>query len=354
MENTFSQINIGSSTSLTDPEGVTLLGRQYSDYTPYTQTWNLTVQYQLDRNDSLQVGYVGVVGRHLDNPNTTSNSASVLAPPGTNPTGYYPNPDFATNSGYETFTASSAYHSMQALYSRQLGAGLSVLANYTYSKCESDQSTQASTLSYRAQWLPGFGIKGDYSLCDTDATNVAHISGTYQLPFGKGRTFLAGANKVTDLVLGGWNLASIYTFQSGQPFTVPCASSTSAFFGCNANVVGNLYAGSHNQTQWLNPTALTTPPAVASTSAASFASLGSKPFQARGPSYTNIDASLLKDFKLTEQAKIQFRVDAFNLENTAQFNNPGNLNYNTLNNFSEITSDRGIPRELQFALKLYY
>jgi len=60
----------------------------------------------------------------------------------------------------------------------------------------SDQHTQASeNQQYRAQWLPGFGIKPDYALCDSDATNIVHIAGTYDLPFGRGRALLANANK---------------------------------------------------------------------------------------------------------------------------------------------------------------
>ena len=42
---------------------------------------------------------------------------------------------------------------------------------------------------YRAEWLPGFGIKGDYGLCDSDATDLCHVAGTYDLPFGRGRMF---------------------------------------------------------------------------------------------------------------------------------------------------------------------
>ena len=46
--------------------------------------------------------------------------------------------------------------------------------------------TRQYNAGYRAQWLPGFGIKGDYGLCDADATNLVHVAGTYNLPFGRG------------------------------------------------------------------------------------------------------------------------------------------------------------------------
>ncbi len=68
--------------------------------------------------------------------------------------------------------------------------GLYLLGNYTYSKCMSDQHTQADTnQQYRAEWLPEFGINGDYALCDTDATHLVHVAGSYNLPFGRGQAF---------------------------------------------------------------------------------------------------------------------------------------------------------------------
>ena len=143
--------------------------------------------------------------------------------------------------------------------------------------------------------------------------------------------------------------------QAGQPFTISCPTSTTAFFGCNADLVPgvNLYAGPHNYTQWLNPAALVTPP-VATTASATFASLGGKAMQARGPAYHDLDASLFKDFQVNEQTKFQFRAEVFNLPNNVVFSSPGHLNYTVTNLFSEITGTRTSPRILQLALKLYY
>jgi hypothetical protein len=72
------------------------------------------------------------------------------------------------------------------------------------------------------------------------------------------------------------------------------------------------------------------------------------------PSLLNMDMSLFKEFLLGERAHLQFRAKAFNVANTAQFGNPGNLDFTNANNFSEITSLRGNARLVQFALKLYY
>jgi Carboxypeptidase regulatory-like domain/TonB-dependent Receptor Plug Domain len=357
MENAFSEVNIGDPTVNTGL-GLNLYGRQYNYQTPYIQTFNLTIQQQVTNHDSIQIGYVGAVGRHLDNLGYF-NSPSQILPVSANPQNYVPFPGFARNATYETTNATSSYNSMQITYEHQMNVGLTVLANYSYSKCMSNQHTQASqNQQYRAQWLPGFGIAADYGLCDSDVTNVVHASGSYALPFGHGRAYMSNVSKPTDLILGGWNVNFIYTFQGGQPVTVTCPQATSAF-GCFGNVVSgaNIYGGQHNFAQWLNPQAFSQPPAATAIGQASFAPLGGGPQQARGPGFNNWDASVLKNFGFTEALRLQFRAEAFNLFNTTPLGQPGSLGNFTTTNFASITTARNggnASRRLQFALKLFF
>ncbi len=354
IENGMANLNI-QDPAIVNTAGIGLYGRQYDFRTPYTQTLNLSVQYEISHSDAIQVAYVGALGRHLDVLGA-HNSPSVLLPPGANIYANIPDPDFSPNSNYETTNGASVYHSLQVVYNRQLNHGLSMLANYTYSDCEQDQLGLGQGLSsYRAQWLPGFGPKGDYQRCDTDARQVVHLSGSYQLPVGHGRQFLTSGNTAVDLILGGWAFNYIFTDQGGQPFTVPCAVSTTSFFGCNANKVAgqNPYAGAHTQAQWINPAAFATPP-VATAASATIASLGGAGSQVRGPTYINLDASIFKDFHFNESTRLQFRAETFNLANHPQFDNPSTLNYLNTSSFGEITNDRGQQRLIQFALKLYY
>jgi hypothetical protein len=80
----------------------------------------------------------------------------------------------------------------------------------------------------------------------------------------------------------------------------------------------------------------------------------------RGPHFNNFDASVFKSISLPKSTRLEFRAEAFNLMNTAQFAQPGNTGGftnpgpNNSNGFSAITYDRNSPRQLQFALKLYY
>lgn len=356
IENALLNLNVQDPANVSTA-GIGLYGRQYNFQTPYTETMNLSLQYELSPVDSIQAGYVGALGRHLDVLGS-HNSPSVLLPPGADLYANIPDPDFAPNSNYESTNGASSYNSLQVVYSRQMSRGLMVLGNWTYSRCEQDQlGLGQGVSSYRAEWLPGFGPKGDFQRCDTDAKHVVHVSGSYDLPFGRGRQFMANAGRAADLALGGWDINFIYTDQGGQPFTIPCAVSTVSFFGCNADVVPgqDLYKGGHTQKQWLNPAAFATPP-IATPDSATIASLGGSGAQARGPRYTNVDASLFKNFRITEETKLQFRAEAFNLANHVQFDNPptSSLNYTSASNFSLITSERGLYRVLQLALKLYF
>lgn len=353
-ENAFSTVNL-QDPSQVGGGGVSLLGRQYDFQTPYTQTFNFTLQKQVGRFDSFQAGYIGTLSRHLDIQGA-HNSPSQLAPSGADLSKYVPFPDFSPNSAYETTNGASSYNSLQVVYSHAANHGLSTFANYTYSKCMSNSAEFGRANAYpRAEWLPGFGVAAENQLCDADATNVIHASGTYELPFGKGRQFLGGANRIVQTLVGGWAVNYIYTHQSGQPFTIGCPRQTNAFFGCNANVVPgqNLYAGPHNIDQWLNPKAFALPPTFQAGDVG-FASLGGQAQQARGPGFNILDASFFKEFPIVEQVRLVFRAEAFNVANTPQFSNPGNLDFTNTTNFSQITGLRGNPRLLQLALKLYY
>jgi len=343
--------------------GLTLYGRQYNFQTPYQQTFNLTVQDQFTQRDSISFAYVASLGRHLDSA-STQNAPSAIMPPGTNmydPTvpGHIPFPALAPNAVYQATSSSSNYNSFQAVYQHQLSAGLTVLANYTYSKCMTDQrSLISSTLpSYRAPWLPGWGQSADYGLCFSDTAQVVHASGTYNLPFGRSQPLLNNVNSVTNAFIGGWITNFIFSHQTGQPFTIQCPISTTADFGCFANVVHgqDIYGGPHDVHQWLNPNAFANPPVATQIGQSGTAPLGGSPTPVRGPGFQNLDMSLFKQFPIHEAVKLEFRAEAFNLPNWHSFANPSaNLNFLNTAGFSQITSSRSNPRILQLALKLYY
>jgi hypothetical protein len=354
-----------------EPGGVSFTGEDYHMKMPYTQGYNFTLQYQLSANDTVQAGYVGNTVRHLGiyiNPN----SPSEILPPGLNSFDYSPYPDFPNGFTYSSFAGDSFYNSLQLNYERRFSQGLSVLANFTWSKCRTDAVdvlNGTALTGYRAPLLPGFGIQGDYGLCDFNIPKVFHLSGVYELPVGHGRQFLSHSGKAVDAVLGGWSTNWILTLQNGQPGTVPCAISTTSGFGCNAFLVPgqSVTAGPHNVNQWLNPAAFTSPPVATSIGQSDYSPLGGAPTQFLGPGFHRLDFSLFKSFQFTERTRLEFRSEFFNLTNTPNFSPPGfggngvvaapgSLDY-TSNSFGTINSTRdgqNDQREVQFALKFYW
>jgi hypothetical protein len=355
-----------------EPGGVSFTGEDYHMPTPYTQGYNLTLQYELSPNDTVQLGYVGNTVHHMGtyvNPNTPQE----ILPPGLSPLAYSPYPDFSSYMTYSTFSGNSHYNSLQANYERRVGHGLSALGNFTWASCMDDATdvlNPTALFIYRAPFLPHFGIHGDFSRCDFDINKVVHFSGMYELPFGKGRHLLGSSGGVANAILGGWDTNWILTLEDGQPGTVPCTIATTSGFGCYAlQVPGvDLYAGKHNQDQWMNAAAFQTPPVATTIGQTDYSPLGGGPAQFRGPGFHRMDFSLFKQFQLNERFRMEFRSEFFNLTNHPNFSNPGfalngvpaapgALNYNNPTNFGKITSTRdgqNDQREIQFALKLYF
>jgi len=353
-----------------EPSGVSFTGEDYHMKTPVTNGYNLTLQYQLTANQTLQLGYVGNSVRHLGsyiNPNTPSE----ILPNGLNFYAYSPFPDFQNGITYSSFASDSYYNSLQANYERRFSYGLTLLANLTWSQCRTDASDvlNETALYYRAPMLPHFGIQADYGRCDFDDPKVVHVSGTYELPAGKGRRFLGSSSKLVEGILGGWRTNWILTLQDGQPFGIPCVNPTPSGFGCYALLTGqSITAGPHNVNQWINPSAFHDAPEATTIGQTDYSPLGGAPMQFYGPGFHRFDFSLFKEFRTTEKTQLEFRAEFFNLTNHPNFSPPGfsgngvvpapgSLDYDTPSTFGAINSTRdgqNDQREIQFALKFYF
>ena len=82
--------------------------------------------------------------------------------------------------------------------------------------------------------MPGLGTSFDWGLASFDIRNVVHISGGYELPVGRNKTYLAHAGKLTEAALGGWAVNYLVTLQGGQPIEISCPTATTSGTGCNA------------------------------------------------------------------------------------------------------------------------
>jgi hypothetical protein len=359
LENGLLSIPTNDPTQVT-ASGLTLRGIQLHYKTPYVQSYNFSLQYQLSNTSSVQASYVASLSRNLETFVSTNNQ-SVLLPPGVNPQSYVPFPDFSRGASYDDTVGTANYHSLQTKFEKQYSNGLNALVVYTFSKTRTDAGDLLSgggVAGFRAPNLPGWGIQKDMGLAPFDIRHAFTASGTYELPVGKGKRYLSSSPALAQFILGNWSTNWILTLDTGQPQTINCVTTTGAGTGCYALYTGqNPYGGSHNVQHFYNAAAFADPAPVRTVGQTDYSPLGGGPTQVSGPPYRRLDFSLFKSFPVNERMRFEFRAESFNLTNTPNFSLPSNLNYQDAANFGKITSTRDAPndaRELQFALKFYW
>ncbi|HUI43337.1 MAG TPA: TonB-dependent receptor [Terriglobia bacterium] len=380
LEATFSCISLDP--SLVNVNGIGPQGLQYDFKTPYTLGWNLTLQYALAPSTTLTVAYVGDGSRHLITGGASNSYSTIqLNPQGINcgPGGIAPFPDLGCNDSIQLTQGNSNYNSLQTTLEKHYSNGLNFLATYTWSHCRGDGGDELNGgigEGHRAPGLPGFGIQGDYQNCDYDIRNVFHFSGGYQLPFGSKKRFLANATGAANQIVGGWQTVWNFTAEGGQPITIGCPYGTTGNLGCDSMLLPGMDPyGSGAPDNFLNAAAFTQPcpapgftqPPRCSNVGTGIGLLGGAPTMISGPGITRVDFSLFKQFRLSERYNLEFRSEFFNILNHPTFNAPGfggngvvavpgSTNFFDPH-FGAIGSTRfpfQDPRQIQFALKLYF
>jgi len=196
---------------IVNASGLGLRGIQYNYKTPYAMGMNLTVEYLLTPTLSLQAAYVGTQARHLEI-FPGNNEPSVVAPVNTPAKTLVPFPDFGIGNSQAFTEGISNYNGLQTQIQKSFSAGLQFLFTYTWSKTLTDASDllnfgsvaqiAGGTNGYRAPYVPGVGVRADYGLAPADVRNVFHFSGTYDMPFGRGKKFGADASGFMNQVIG--------------------------------------------------------------------------------------------------------------------------------------------------------
>jgi hypothetical protein len=358
LENTFANLSLAPAS--VNVKGLTLRGFQRDMKTTYAEGYNLSLQYQIRQALAFSAAYVGSVGRHI-NSMIDPNSVGVLLPPGTNTVPYLPYTATATSGNTVVLTGlNSGYNGLLLNLEQRPVHGLTFLTNFSFAKAltTARDPLEGTIGGYRAPYLPGMGVGADKGFADFNVRRIFHFSGTYDLPYGAGKTFGGSAHGVQQAVLGSWSTNFIVVAQDGQPFTVGCSVTTAAGLGCNANLVQgvNPYANS-SVAHFVNAASFSNPAIVTSLGSTDVRALGGRPTQLSGPPFRRLDFSIFKHFDFTERYKAEFRTEIFNVTNTANFSNPSSLNFTNTSNFGQITSTRDSPndpREIQFALKLYW
>jgi hypothetical protein len=254
----------------------------------------------------------------------------------------------------------SHYNALQATLGHHFGQGLYFQSAYTYANSIDDVSN--ASVAFVARINDQNNPRASRGLSDFAKRQRWVTSAVYQLPS------LNGANKLTKSVLGGWQASTVIIVQSGSPFTVfdpaggsayqlasPSASATFApGFSCgNAASSGSTTARLGN---WVKAAAYQPNPlAPLSTGGFSDATLyGDTPRNCIiGPPQRNVDFSLGKIFKITEEQNLRFLADFFNLFNHPSFANPAFAAVGSTpgSGSAPITSTIGTPRLIQFSLR---
>ena len=251
--------------------------------------------------------------------------------------------------------ARSNYHSLQLTIATRRSNGLTLNANYTFSRTEDNLVART-----------GYDFDQDWAVGANDQPHVLNAIVLYDLPFGaEGRP--GSGNTLVRAIVGGWQVSGISQFRSGRP--IGSTGSIGSIVGaCNLPSAGTCYAdfnpafsgsvrinGDYGDGDVLGPN----PPAYidrnAFVSAPSF-TFGNTPrtlaYDLRNPSSFNQDLSIQRDFRAGGSVKLRIGAEVFNLFNTVVF---GGINTNITNaNFGRVSSQANTPRVVQLKLRLEF
>lgn len=323
--------------------------------TPYIQQWNLTIQREIFRDYTLEIGYLGSKGTGLwglinGNPAQFIELNGVPPNPGNTDARRPHGPEFgAVQVVSDAF--SSTYNSLQVTGKKRFSQGFTFLAAYTWSKSIDFTSSQLPFL-IRITGQPQFFAQNpedrdaERAVSAFDATNRFVISYTWELPWFRDRT---GWQRQ---LLAGWQINGITTFQDGTPFTVFDSSDPNVDGSRDdrPNLVGDLSEGPNiTKVTPFNPAAFERVPR-----GNNYGNAGRNILRSGG--INNFDLSIFKDFPLSDEreTKLQFRTEIFNL-----FNHPTNFGVpiNDINspNFGRVLQTKTFSqRVIQFALKFQF
>ena len=265
-----------------------------------------------------------------------------------------PYPYIGSISVNQPHQGSSSYNAGIFSVEKRLSRGFSFMGNYTWSKLISD-SVAIPLNWYGEQTLITGYQNGKYnrraerSLDPTDVAQRLVFSGIYELPFGAGRHW--SSVRPVNAVLGGWQVNTIITFQGGLPLNITGANNNLANRPNSTGKSAKLQ--SPTQYEWFDTTAFVNPPTY------TYGNVGRTLPDVRTPGAENMDLSLIKDTRIRERVRLQFRAEAFNVLNHVNLSapstgfSPGANGYNASATFGTITSARD-PRHGQLALKLIF
>jgi hypothetical protein len=312
------------------PNGVTAFILPKKLRLPTNDAWNLTIQHQLRDDLAVEAAYIGNKGTHVfagfggdyDFNQATIEGFGTLTTNQRKP--FFNRFGWSQNFRYYGSDADSNYHGMQLKAEKRFSRGYSLLSHYTWSRAFNYTNTYYN-IDRRLAYGPN----------DNHRRHVFNLNGVWELPFGNRRKYLADAAGVLDAFVGGWQVNTVFTWQSGLPFTPSyrdCNADRDTGW-CRPDLVGEWKPENQTAEAWfittpLGPDGRVTPLTTNGLTLGpwrrpergTFGTVGRN--RLLGPSFSQWDVSFFKNFVVTEGVRAQFRAEAFNFLNTVNLANP--------------------------------
>jgi hypothetical protein len=359
-------------------------------YVPYDvkpgqiNEWQLSVEHQFGKNYMASVAYVGSHASNLEvgadaNQITTASGLAAIAAANLGTGGLVqsvrPFPAWGNLSGFN-YNGESNYNALQTTINKHFSNGLLFSFNYVWSHFLDDQDSGGwGSRGGTQYWQISGDPSANYGNSNFDIRNAFKGYASYELPFGRGKSYLNGSS-VLDEAVGGWRFSGTLIAQGGVPFTVVnntnqnqnltgCATNDGGTAnggdvnnGCNwyPNVIASTHVGNPNPNAWFNTAAFANAWTAGSGLPFAFGDEGRNSL--RGPRLTVLNLSIAKSFKFGERISLQLRSDWVNALNHASLGIPGQTfggpNFGTISNSTQGSGVAVGPRSGQLSAKITF
>lgn len=312
----------------------------------YMQQWSFGVQRQISENVSADLTYMANKGTSLDSLRIINQGAL----PGTSNVAYYrPFPKFGTFTTADSH-GDSIYHSLQAKLTRRFARGFLLIGSYNWGHAIDNSSGEGGGSGGQFVVMDNQNTSLERGNADFDVRHRIAFSGVYDLPFGSGRRWGGSMHGLVGKLVEGWQLATIWQYQTGLPLNVVQSGNRSGTFGgserANNSCNGNLPSDQRIRERWFDTTCFSPSPI------GQFGNSGRGIIRYDG--INSLDLSLIKNTKLSESRFVEFRAEFFNLPNRTKFANSGLGNNVSAPATFGVYNAAQDPRILQFGLKFVY
>ena len=306
---------------------------------PYSEQWNFGIQRQLGSSLALRADYVGS-GTHRANVGGLYNTALTPGPGDTQARALYP---YSIPTFYDRSIGTANYNALQVQLDKRYSSGFSYQVAYTWSKALSEDDGWFGVEGQTVQ--DPYHPSASYGIAGTNLPNVLSINGLYDVPVGRGKRFSTG-NKLTDYIVGNWQLNNIFTWRDGQAFTASDSNDRANIGGGGqrANQVGNPNLDHRTPAKWFNTDAFALPPLY------TFGNAGRNSLRAQR--WINLDTSIIRSFPFWRERTFEFRAEAFNIFNHPIMGIPNGDVFSS--NFGSVSGTANNPRQLQLSGKIVF